>query len=753
MKYVLAATPDASTKLYPGKVVTDFDWDDDNLSCLAVMPDGRIIAAGWAAVSGRYTFALARYNANGTPDVTFAEDGRLTTSFGGVASYGATVGLLADGRIQMGGYEYNHGDNFTNQRWYPVISRYTADGVLDNSLSSDGRVTFDGGSGTDMIIRGGAVQSDGKMLIVGGANSDRDTVLARFLPDGTPDTSFAPAGQRIIKYGERSLGSATVVQPDGKILVVGQESPEIFFTNFAAARLNPDGTLDTTFSGDGLASVAFGGKYSGSYGYCAALQDDGKILIAGAFSRSGIDFAVARLTSDGTLDTSFSDDGRVTTDFAGGEDRAQCIAVQPDGKILVGGFATDGGKEDFALVRYNPNGTLDTSFSGDGKLTIDFEGRADWANSIAVLEGGKILIAGGAIRQGINGADFALARVNPDGSLDLTFGGGENANTAPVITSFQGAPNATASVFEAFTEVSTISATDPNGDPLRYAITGGSDGSSFRVDPLSGALTFAKAPDFETPADADKDNVYEVIVSVSDGRGGSDAQTWTVEVINTQEVVRGSAGADQLVGTPLPEMIDGLDGDDRIAGLGGDDLLTGGSGIDSAVYSSPRSQYRVTEHGTKVSALSGGEGTDTLKEIERLVFSDSALAFDLAGHAGTVARYLGAVFGMTSVENRAYVGIGLRLLDQGVTNNDLMQLALESRLGATFTPAAEVELLYRNIAGRAPDAGELAYWSSELAHGDFDMVSLAQMAAGLDLNALNIGLAGLAQSGLPYDAA
>jgi Ca2+-binding RTX toxin-like protein len=240
---------------------------------------------------------------------------------------------------------------------------------------------------------------------------------------------------------------------------------------------------------------------------------------------------------------------------------------------------------------------------------------------------------------------------------------------------------------------------------------------------------------------------------VSDGRGGSDAQTWTVEVINTQEVVRGSAGADQLVGTPLPEMIDGLGGDDRIAGLGGDDLLTGGSGIDSAVYSSPRSQYRVTEHGTKVSALSGGEGTDTLKEIERLVFSDSALAFDIAGHAGTVARCLGAVFGKTSVENTAYVGIGLRLLDQGVTNNDLMQLALESRLGATFSPAAEVELLYRNIAGRAPDAGELAYWSSELAHGDFDMVSLAQMAAGLDLNALNIGLAGLAESGLPYDAA
>ncbi|HSW07969.1 hypothetical protein, partial [Aquabacterium sp.] len=146
----------------------------------------------------------------------------------------------------------------------------------------------------------------------------------------------------------------------------------------------------------------------------------------------------------------------------------------------------------------------------------------------------------------------------------------------------------------------------------------------------------------------------------------------------------------------------------------------------------------------------GAEGSDALSEIERLAFSDVSLAFDMAGNGGLTARYLGAVFGPEAVANRVYAGIGVHLLDTGLSPAELMQLALEARLGPGFSPEAEVGLLYRNLVGQAPSAADLAYWTGTLGSGQFTAVSLAQMAAGLDLNALNIDLTGLADSGLAY---
>jgi uncharacterized delta-60 repeat protein len=746
-----SALVDTSTTLLSGRVITKIGQENDLVNDIAVMPDGRVVLAGVSYTLRGSEVAVARYTSNGTPDPSFSDDGKLTTSFGGIASYGSNVDLLAGGRILVTGFEENRSTS-GNERSYLVMSRYMADGSLDKDFSGDGKATLDDGRDRDVTAQDAAVQPDGSILIGGDLNED-DTFIAKLRADGTLDTGFASSGERIIEFSRgSSYVRATLLQPDGKILVIGTTLPDPSDVHFAITRLNADGTSDVSFSGDGLATMDFLSNTPSSAS-CAALQADGKIVIAGTVgTNSNADFGVARLNPDGTLDKTFSGDGWQKTDFSGSLDRAYCIAIQPDGKILVGGYTDPTpGSQDFALVRYNPNGTLDTSFSDDGKLTIDFDNSVDGARSIAVLDSGKIIIAGLAHRYEVGGSGFALARVNADGSLDRTFGGGELANTAPHFTTGQGYPTISFSRAEtATTEITAIAAKDADADTLRYSITGGADKANFRIDAVTGVLSFVRAPDFEAPADADKDNRYEVIVSVNDGRDGSDSLTVTVRVFDLFGDISGSSGDDNLIGSDSGETIQGLEGHDRLQGRGGSDHLLGGSGVDTAVYSGASSQYRVTEGGTKISALSSSEGTDTLTEIERVAFSDVKLAFDIDGNAGTVARYIGAVFGKSAVGNKEYVGIGLKLMDGGTTEVQLMQLALASKLGPAFTPAAEIDLLYRNLAGRSPDSAEQAYWTAELERGAFSAVSLAQMAAQLDLNAVNINLTGLAEAGLPY---
>jgi uncharacterized delta-60 repeat protein len=136
-----------------------------------------------------------------------------------------------------------------------------------------------------------------------------------------------------------------------------------------------------------------------------AIQGDGKIVAAG-FAGSDFDFALARYNTDGSLDTTFGGDGKVTTDFAGSgsRDEAHAVAIQGDGKIVAAGLAVVSGIFDFALARYNTDGSLDTIFSGDGKVTTDFAGDFDVANGVVIQANGRIVAAGFA------GDDFGLAR-------------------------------------------------------------------------------------------------------------------------------------------------------------------------------------------------------------------------------------------------------------------------------------------------------------------------------------------------------
>ena len=203
-------------------------------------------------------------------------------------------------------------------------------------------------------------------------------------------------------------------QPDGKLVLVGSTSTG--GGDFAIARLNADGTPDTTFSGDGKQTVNFGGV-DNALG--VAIQPDGKIVVAGT-GGGGDDMVVARLNADGSPDTSFSPpDGLAFVNF-GGNDAANAMALQPDGKIVLVGSTDAVGSGDFAVARLNADGTPDTSFSGDGKLTAGFNAANETAVGVVVQQNGKIAVLG----NGDANTDFVVARYLPDGSVDTGFGTG-----------------------------------------------------------------------------------------------------------------------------------------------------------------------------------------------------------------------------------------------------------------------------------------------------------------------------------------
>jgi uncharacterized delta-60 repeat protein len=244
---------------------------------------------------------------------------------------------------------------------------------------------------------------------------------------GVLDLNFGASGTVTTDFSGRSdEAQAVVEQKDGKFIVVGRTfNPATGSSDFALSRYHRDGSLDTSFgTGGRVTTDFFGGPDSA---FAAALQRDGKLVVAGiAFNpaTNDDDFGLARYLPDGRLDPSFGEGGKVVTDFFDNSDAAEGVAIQPNGRIVVVGRAFRGGTSfDFAMARYRSDGRLDTRFGSGGKVTRDFFGQFDNASAVAVLPGGKLLVGGSAFNSMTSG-DYALARFEPDGRPDLSFGTG-----------------------------------------------------------------------------------------------------------------------------------------------------------------------------------------------------------------------------------------------------------------------------------------------------------------------------------------
>ncbi|MBJ7347720.1 MAG: hypothetical protein JHC87_04000 [Thermoleophilaceae bacterium] len=326
-----------------GSVFTDFASDNDMLRALALQPDGKIVAAG---TSGGM-FALDRYNSDGSLDPTFGTGGKLTTSIGGWVSSANAVAIQSDGKIVAAGYAYNGASDF-------ALIRYNSDGSLDSSFDGDGMLQTDFGSGDSEYANGLAIQPDGQIVAAGVAYDGSNYVfgVARYNSDGSLDTAFDGDGLQTahIESGEDNA-RAVALQPDGKIVVAGGSNNGSRGA-FAVARFNPDGSLDNGFNGGGTQFTPFGG--SGDSASSLAISADGKIVLAGDSDNYGTDeFALARYNPDGSLDTGFDGDGRVYTQVgSGGHAWAAGVAIQSDGKIVAAGSAKNNFNFDFALARY-----------------------------------------------------------------------------------------------------------------------------------------------------------------------------------------------------------------------------------------------------------------------------------------------------------------------------------------------------------------------------------------------------------------
>jgi uncharacterized delta-60 repeat protein len=289
---------------------------------------------------------------------------------------------------------------------------YAEPGDLDPGFSRDGRVLTDIASGRD-VATAVAVQADGKIVVAGFSSPPggaRRFALVRYDPDGSRDSSFGREGIVTTRLGDQSTAEAVAIQPDGKIVVAGLANHPERGWDFAVARYNADGSLDSSFAGDGRLTTDFDDGPDAAN--ALALESNGRILVAG---ESKGDFASARYEPDGDLDPSYGGDGLVRTDFAGLGDGAYALALQPDGKPVLTGYATEpsGDLVDrvMAVARYEPDGDLDPSFGGgDGRTTVDVLASA--ADAVAAQQDGRLVIAG---RWGLVGLD-------PNGSLDSSFG-------------------------------------------------------------------------------------------------------------------------------------------------------------------------------------------------------------------------------------------------------------------------------------------------------------------------------------------
>ncbi len=301
-----------------------------------------------------------------------------------------------------------------------------------------------------------AIQPDGKIVVIGNVwNGHWDIVIARYNTDGSlddgsnndrsPSDTFGNAGTVVRSFGsmhDQAYGVA--IQADGKILVAGTTSSAADAYNFLVARFNPNGSLDDGSTSDATPGDSFGTSgrtitsvvNQSDIAYSLAIQPDGRVILSGhadidSTASANQDFALVRYNANGSLDTTFGSSGIVLTGFGSLDDQSRSLLIQPDGRIVAAGYARSGpgSRYEVALTRYNTDGSLDTSFGNGGRRTATFHSGDSLAFDVAMQSDGKLLVAGSA-SSGTD-SDFLVARFTTTGNVDTSFG-----NQGQMVTSF-----------------------------------------------------------------------------------------------------------------------------------------------------------------------------------------------------------------------------------------------------------------------------------------------------------------------------
>jgi uncharacterized delta-60 repeat protein len=380
-----------------GKVILDVAGGNDSASALVIQPDGKLLAAGFAQVGpSAGDYAVVRLLTDGSPDPSFDDDGRAFADFGTISEGAWGMTLDAQGRILLAG---TAGANSFG------LARFSPAGELDPSLAGDGTQIADFG-GLGSSARDVVVYPSGDIGVVGHnrTGSAYDFAAARLLDNGDYDNSFAGDGKAVVDLGtDFDVGSAGALQPDGKLLIGGVTGSPGF--DCGVARLTDSGLPDLGgFNAPGFALFDTGAKDNCE---ALALDADGRVLMAGRAESPLSTFLIERLLSDATPDGSFAGSGFVTGTIPA-NNALSSVALSPDGKIVAAGYVSRE-LDEFMVLRLNPDGTLDPSFSEDGIAMANFDADA-YASEVAALPDGDIVVAGSTLASGPGTGDMVLAR-------------------------------------------------------------------------------------------------------------------------------------------------------------------------------------------------------------------------------------------------------------------------------------------------------------------------------------------------------
>lgn len=618
-------------------------------SAVTLQADGKILVAGpmtdFGVMSGNAL--VARFNANGS----------LDSSFGSGTGYAVipdqyigpdNILVSSTGEVFVAGFDsVGNGPS--------VITCFAANGVLDSGFGTGGKVLID----PDYTVLQLTLHPQGGLLVLGSGQDGADRKMMLFKCDeaGNPDEGFGDGGRILIPVGTGDSVESVVIQGDGKIVVASAIGlPRSIFL----VRYDEDGVRDTSFGNAGEVLADFGLSESPCK---VLLQEDGKLLVVGtrstdSYSSDG-DILLIRYNDDGSLDTSFGGGDGVVVHDLGFHESASDVDVQPDGKIIVAGSSSErlwGGPASSLLVRYNEDGSLDTSFGGgDGFTRSSLIVSSD---QLLVLPNGQYLVTGNA-SNGNGEFVFGLARYNADGTLDAAFGGhqpvfreggaavvldsaadihdaelfGTSYDGVSLSLSRHGGPNvedvfsgysgleigATGGLVKIFnTVIGTV--ITRGGGVLKLVFN--ENASEHLVEEALSRLTYSNVS-------AHPPNTVAIDWKLNDGNTGeqgsggakSSTSTTIVKVVSIEntytgtsgnDVLTGSSGFDELLGLSGSDTLNGGAGNDLLIGDYGNDRLNGGAGNDMMKGGMGNDIYHLNSSGDKVVELVG-EGVDTVE--------------------------------------------------------------------------------------------------------------------------------------------
>lgn len=393
-----------------GKVITAFGEDNSLMYSIKIQPDGKIVTGGTVNIANHILFALARYHPDGSLDTTFGVEGKSVIVVSEFNMSLSSIALQSDGKIVASG-------NLNNPNlsiWQPVLVRYNNNGTLDTTFGNQGMVTaFE--NENESVIKSITLQPDGKIIAVGYVTDNAATysnfLLLRFNSNGNPDTDFGVNGIVNASFRVFDFASVVTLLSDGKIIVAGRSSDEWddyygYDYDFIIAKYNTNGTLETSFGNGGKMIV--GADEGSENAFYVKNQPDGKIVIAGEYLGHPYAFMQVSLLSDGNMDADFGINGVVRTELP--TSYLQALQTQLDGKIVAAGYYNPGACcSAIRLIRFMVNGDLDPTFGNNGIVSQIVD--TGQAYSLALQPDGKILVSGGGgIGFGPVHTDFTMYR-------------------------------------------------------------------------------------------------------------------------------------------------------------------------------------------------------------------------------------------------------------------------------------------------------------------------------------------------------